>query len=641
MTTFQDSGVSLDSDGLHESRSFAPPVDPDRAPGGVVLLEVGWEVCNPIGGIYQVLRSKSPSMVRRWQNRYMLVGPYMGTKSSLEFEPRRPTGWIARVVDEARAQGLVVHHGRWLVPGRPRVLLVEHQQTTQRLNELKHRLWEDFQCESPSEDDLVDSVLSFADATHKLLTAVAKVWTGSAGAAAAGTGSGTRRVLAHFHEWMSGMAIPMLHRDKVPISTVFQTHATLLGRYIASSEGDFYARLPSVDPDAEARHFGIYPQHGYERASAKYANVFTTISPITAEECGHLLGREPDLILPNGLNIDWYSVGHEFQTLHGQFKQRINEFVTGHFFQSYSFDLDKTVYFFTSGRYEPRNKGFDLCLEACARLNDALRRSRLGTTVVLFIITRRPTISLLPEALQTRGMLRELRDVCDRITHDISDALFRRAAAGERVSLDALVDEYWSLRLRRVQAAIKTDRLPPYITHMLPEEAQEDELVTKIKQLGLLNHPEDRVKVVYHPDFISPTSPLWGIEYEQFVRGCHLGLFPSAYEPWGYTPMECVALGVPAVTSDLAGFGRHVAEMYPDHNRWGMWMLQRRGRDEGEVADALARRMLEFCALDRRGRIALRNEVERRSWNFDWARMGLPYHRAHDLALARGKAAMS
>lgn len=630
MTTISDS--ALDHGALGDPRSFAPPVDPDRAPTGVVLLEIGWEVCNPIGGIYQVLRSKSPSMVKRWQNRYMLVGPYMGTKSALEFEPRRATGWIARVVDEAHSQGLVVHHGRWLVPGRPRVLLVEHQQTTTRLNELKHSLWESFGCESPSEDELIDGVLGFADATHKLLTAVAKVWKG------ASQSSASRQVLAHFHEWMSGMAIPMLRRDDAPVATVFQTHATLLGRYIASSEGDFYSRLPQIDPQAEAKRFGIEAQHGYERASAKHSHVFATISPITAEECGTLLEREPDIILPNGLNIDWYSVGHEFQTLHGQFKSRIDEFVTGHFFPSYSFDLDKTVYFFTSGRYEPRNKGFDLCLDACARLNDSLRRSRLETTVVCFIITRRPTVSLLPEALQTRSMLRELRDVCTRITHDISDALFRKAAAGERVSLDALVDEYWSLRLRRVQAALKTDRLPPYITHVLPEESPEDELVSKIKQLGLLNHAEDRVKVVYHPDFISPTSPLWGIEYEQFVRGCHLGLFPSAYEPWGYTPMESVALGVPAVTSDLAGFGRHVAEMYPDHNRWGLWMLQRRGRDTSEVADALARRMLEFCALDRRGRIALRNEVERRSWNFDWSRMGLPYHRAHDLALARAKA---
>ncbi len=631
MTTLSAADLALNP--LDEPQSFAPPVDPDRAPSGVVLLELGWEVCNPIGGIYQVLRSKSPSMVRRWQNRYMLVGPFMGTKSSLEFEPRRPTGWIARVVDEARSQGLVVHHGRWLVPGRPRVLLLEHQQTTAQLNELKHSLWENFGVESPGEDDLIDGVLGFADAASKLLAAVAKVWTGAA------QSSGSRQVLAHFHEWMSGMAIPMLRKDKVPVATVFQTHATLLGRYIASSEGDFYSRLPKIDPDVEAKKYAITAQHGYERASAQHSHVFTTISPITAEECGVLLGREPDLILPNGLNIDWYSVGHEFQTLHGQFKQRIDEFVTGHFFPSYSFNLDKTVYFFTSGRYEPKNKGFDLCLDACARLNDSLRKSRLDTTVVLFIVTRRPTVSLLPEALQTRSMLRELRDVCDRITHDISDALFRKAAAGERVSLDALVEEYWSLRLRRLQAALKTDRLPPYITHQLPENEPEDVLVAKIKQLGLLNHAEDRVKVVYHPDFISPTSPLWGLEYEQFVRGCHLGLFPSAYEPWGYTPMESVALGVPAVTSDLAGFGRHVAEMYPDHNRWGLWMLHRRGRSNAEVADALARRMLEFCALDRRGRIALRNEVERRSWNFDWARMGLPYHRAHDLALVRAKAA--
>ncbi len=613
------------------SLSYAPNVDPDRAPPGALLMEFGWEVCNPIGGIYQVLRSKSPAMAKRWQNRYILVGPFMGAKSSLEFEARRPSGWLGKVIDDLRSQGLVAHHGRWLVPGRPRVVLLEYAATEEKINEIKHQVWEQFGIESPPSDPLVDGVLAFAEASRKLLASTARAWS-------SGAGAGSRRVIAHFHEWMSGLAIAMAKRDKTPVATVFQTHATLLGRYIASSEGDFYSRLPDIDPDAEARKYAITTQHAIERESAQASNVFTTISPITAEECGKFLGREPDLILPNGLNIDWFSVGHEFQTLHGQFKERIHEFTLGHFFPSYTFDLENTLYFFTSGRYEPTNKGFDLCLEACARLNESLRRSRLPVTVVFFIVTRRDVETLLPEALETRGVLGELRDVCEHITRDISDALFKKAAAGERVSLDALIEEYWVLRLRRIQAAFKTDRLPPYLTHRMPG-AEQDEIVRTIKRLGLLNHPEDRVKVIYHPQFISPTNPLWGLEYEQFVRGCHLGVFPSAYEPWGYTPMECVALGVPAITSDLAGFGRHIAEMYPDHSRWGLWMVQRRGRPTDDAATALAKRMLEFCALDRRGRIAMRNEVERRSWNFDWSRLGLPYHRAHELALARAEPA--
>ena len=130
-------------------------------------------------------------------------------------------------------------------------------------------------------------------------------------------------------------------------------------------------------------------------------------------------------------------------------------------------------------------------------------------------------------------------------------------------------------------------------------------------------------------------NPLWGIEYDQFVRGCHLGVFPSAYEPWGYTPLECVAMGVPAITSDLAGFGRYVAETLPDHDQWGLTVLKRRGRSFHEAAGDLTAKLLEFSRLERRGRIRLRNEVEGHSWDFDWSVLGIAYDHAHDLALVR------
>ncbi len=609
--------------------SHAPEVDIDRAPPGVLLTEIGWEVCNPVGGIYQVLRSKAPSMVNRWQNRYLMVGPYAEQKSDLELDSRRPTGWLAEVVEGLRGEGITAHTGRWLVQGRPRALLLEHSFTGDALDEIKYRIWKDHGIESPGNDELVDGVVGFAESLRLMFSHLCRVWEGR--------GQQRRRVLAHFHEWMSGLAIPLIRREQLGCSVVFTTHATITGRYIASSEGDFYTRLPKIDHEAEAKRFGIAAQHHYERAAAHGAHVFTTISPITAEECSVLLGRKPDLILPNGLNIQQYHVGHEFQTLHAQFKEKIHEFVMGHFFPSYSFELEKTTYMFTSGRYEPRNKGFDLCLEACARLNEQLRREESTQTVVLFIVTRREHRHLKPEVLQSRGVLAELHGVCRSITQDMGEELFRKAAAGERVVLDDLLKEYWRLRLRRTQAALRIDRLPPIVTHTLADE-DDDEMIRTIRRLGLVNSPEDRVKVVYHPDFISTTNPLWGIEYEQFVRGCHLGLFPSAYEPWGYTPLECVALGVPAVTSDLAGFGRYVAENFPDHDKWGMHIIPRRGRENDEAATTLASRMWEFCQLDRRGRIAVRNEVERRSWNFEWSKLGRPYHVAHDLAVARSKA---
>ncbi len=150
-----------------------------------------------------------------------------------------------------------------------------------------------------------------------------------------------------------------------------------------------------------------------------------------------------------------------------------------------------------------------------------------------------------------------------------------------------------------------------------------------------INKPDDPVKVVYHPEFINPVNPLWGMEYEQFVRGCHLGIFPSVYEPWGYTPLECLALGVPAITSDLAGFGHYAAQAILGHEEIGLSVLRRRGRGFHDAAGDLTRMLLDYCKLRRRDRIALRNSVERTSWEFDWGRLAKPYHKAHDLALER------
>jgi glycogen(starch) synthase len=170
-------------------------------------------------------------------------------------------------------------------------------------------------------------------------------------------------------------------------------------------------------------------------------------------------------------------------------------------------------------------------------------------------------------------------------------------------------------------------------THVLDDPGN-DPVLGHLRHLGLSNTAEDRVKVVYHPDFISPANPLWGLEYEQFVRGCHLGVFPSCYEPWGYTPLECLAMGVPAITSDLAGFGRFVQDAFPDHDRWGLQVLPRRGVRYHDAAAELTERILSFCRLDRQGRISLRNEVALHSNAFDWSVLAAAYHEAHDRALA-------
>lgn len=612
-----------------------------HAAADAVLFEISSEVCNQVGGIYQVLRSKASLITSRWPNRYWLIGPYVEQKATVEFEPSRPPRWLARVLEALEAEGLKIHHGRWLIAGNPRVLLIERSIPWKEIDKLKFELWHDHGIESPGNDRLVDESIVFADSVRLFLTrlclnnaAASPDPSPAEDAPEEPAHHASRRVIAHFHEWLGGLAIPLIRKAKLPVATVFTTHATILGRYMASSEEGFYDRLWSIDNAAEAAKYNVKGIHGYERACAHGAHVFTTVSPITGEECGALLGRVPDLFTPNGLNVGLNNVGHEFQTLHATYKAAIHRFVMGYFFPSYSFDLDRTVYMFTSGRYEPRNKGFDVCLEALARLNAQIKEFDLGVTVVFFIVTQRQTRNIDPETLRLHGVLNELDNVCSRIVESVGNKMFPLAAAGQRANLDALVDPYWALRYRRMQQAFKRNGLPPVVSHHL-ENDWSDPVLNHIRQLGLCNGPDDPVKIIYHPEFISPTSPLWGMDYDQFVRGTHLGVFPSAYEPWGYTPLECMVGGTPAITSDLAGFGGYIAERHPDHDAWGMTVLKRRGRGFHDAATDLARWMLAYCRLDRRGRISLRNAVESKSWDFDWTRLGTAYHRAHDLALER------
>jgi glycogen(starch) synthase len=597
-----------------------------RPPGGPILFEVSTEVCNQVGGIYQVLRSKAPLMTQRWGDRFCMVGPWEPAKATVEFEEARPAGWTARALDKLREQGLVVHYGRWLIPGRPRVMLLEYWLPPDRLDAVKYRLWEQHAIETPGGDGLIDMVVAFADACRRLFEAL--------GEQRQSARTGGAPIVAHFHEWLGGLAIPMIRRQRLPVTTIFTTHATLLGRYIASSRDDFYDQLPYLDQDAEARRYNVRTPHAIERACAHGAHVFTTVSSVTAEECTHLLWRPVDVVTPNGLTIGLYNAGHEQQRLHGEYKEKIHRFTMGHFFPSYSFDLDKTIYIFTSGRFEPKNKGFDLCLESMARLNAELRTAGLDRTVVFFIISKRATRSINPLAMEKRGVLNELNDICEHVVAGVGPRLFQRAASGGKLHLDDLVDEYWQLRYRRAQHALRQHCLPMVVTHIL-EDDQHDPVLNHIRLLQLHNRPEDPVKIVYHPDFINPHNRLWGIDYDQFVRGCHLGLFPSLYEPWGYTPLECAAMGVPSVTSDLAGFGRYVLENYTNPDKFGMTVLKRRGRGFHTSAADLTAHLLDFCRLDRRDRIALRNEVDKRSWDFDWSRLGRAYHAAHDLAIAR------
>jgi glycogen(starch) synthase len=604
------------------------PAAPPPPPAPPLLFEVGWEVCWQLGGIYTVLRSKADCMIDRWDDRYCLIGPYNPKTAALEFEERPSDGVIREALDRLRAQGIPCHFGRWLIPGRPRVILLDYRARYPHLDHDKYLLWKDHGISVEKNDGEVNDVVAFGFTVAEFFRELCAV---------TGAGGGQRTILAHFHEWMAGVACPRIAHNRIPVTTVFTTHATLLGRYLASNSPTFYDHLPFLKPDEEAARYQIWPKFAIERAAAHSATVFTTVSEVTAYEAEKLLGRRADVILPNGLNIQKFAAIHEFQNLHRQYKERIHQFVMGHFFPSYTFDLNNTLYVFTSGRYEYTNKGIDLFIEALWRLNNRMKTLPAmlpRPTVVAFIITRAPTRNINVAVLQNQALLDDLRNTCVDIQNEMGRRMFNSAAAGRIVSFQELMPDDAQVRLKRAIHAFRSHYQPTIVTHDLQDDAG-DPTLRHIRHRGMFNGEDDPVKVVFHPEFVTAVSPLIGLDYPQFVRGCHLGIFPSYYEPWGYTPMEAIAMGIPAITTDLSGFGAYVQRHIPDAADNGCLVLNRRYHGFDQAADDMANYLFDFVRLNRRQRIELRNKTERLGELFDWSTLVRHYHQAHDLALER------
>ncbi|HNV27874.1 MAG TPA: glycosyltransferase [Cyclobacteriaceae bacterium] len=590
-----------------------------------LLVEVAWEVCNQVGGIYTVIRSKAPVMVDNWSGHFCMIGPYINKNILAELEPLEDAADVfGLAASNLRKKGYDIIYAEWLITGKPRVVLLNPNAIEEKvLNVLKYLLWKNHAIQTPDKNELINQVIGFAYLTKLFIDELVKI-------------SGhDQKILAHFHEWMAGLPILDIKREAMPVKTIFTTHATQLGRHLAINSPLFYAHLPFFRWEDEAGKFGIETEAAIEYGCAQSCDVMTTVSDVTARECKHLLRRTPDFILPNGLNIQRFEALHEFQNLHSTYKEQIHEFIMGHFFNSYSFDLDKTVYFFTSGRYEYKNKGFDITLEALYHLNQKLKEEKSDLTVVMFFITKREFYSIKPEVLQSRAVMEEIRQTCEAIQRQVGKRLFFESTIRQDHRLPELnefVDEYWKLRYRRTIQSWKSNKMPLPVTHKLVNE-ETDEILQFLVRRDLLNRKEDKVKIVYHPDFINSTNPLFGMDYSQFVRGCHLGIFPSYYEPWGYTPLECMASGVPAVTSDLSGFGDYLLRNMPDHEKGGMLVVERGKRTFDWSARQLASFLYKFLQQDRRSRIMQRNNVENYSSAFDWVNLARHYEEAYQSVL--------
>ncbi|XP_053320678.1 glycogen [starch] synthase, liver [Spea bombifrons] len=589
----------------------------------LLLFEVSWEVTNKVGGIYTVIQTKAKITADEWGENYFMIGPYyeQNVRTQVEIcDPPIPS--VAKALDLLRAKGSQVYFGRWLIEGNPYVILFDIGSSAWNLDRWKGEFWEASNIGIPFHDREANDALIFGSLTAWFLKELADQF------------QDKPNILAHFHEWQAGAGLILSRYRKLPVATIFTTHATLLGRYLCAASVDFYNRLDQFDLDREAGERQIYHRYCMERASVHCAHVFTTVSQITGIEAEHMLKRKPDVITPNGLNIKKFSAVHEFQNLHAMYKSRIQEFVRGHFYGHLDFNLEKTLFFFIAGRYEYSNKGADIFLETLSRLNFLLRVHRSDVTVVVFFIMPTKTDNFNVETLRGQAVRKQLWDTAHSVKEKFGKKLYEALLKGEIPDLNKILDRDDLTVMKRAIFSTQRQSLPPVTTHNMVDDSA-DPILNTIRRIGLFNSRSDRVKVVVHPEFLTSTSPLLPLDYEEFVRGCHLGVFPSYYEPWGYTPAECTVMGIPSVTTNLSGFGCFMQEHVADPAAYGIYIVDRRFRSPDESCNQLTQLLYAFCQQSRRQRIIQRNRTERLSDLLDWRYLGRFYMHARHLALCR------
>ncbi|NWU03760.1 GYS2 protein, partial [Urocynchramus pylzowi] len=588
--------------------------DEDLPVEDLLLFEISWEVTNKVGGIYTVIQTKAKTTADEWGENYFLIGPYFdhNVKTQVEFsEP--PNSAVKKAMDTMKSQGCQVFFGRWLIEGSPYVLLFDIGSAAWNLDKWKGEFWEVSNIGIPFHDREANDAVIFGSLTAWFLKEVQFL---------------NLEICGTKPPWD---VVPILHLESssffLKATGFFSLHEYFWGPHPCLCTQRF-------DIDKEAGERQIYHRYCMERASVHCAHVFTTVSQITATEAEHMLKKSPDVVTPNGLNIKKFSAMHEFQNLHSMYKARIQEFIRGHFYGHLDFDLDKTLFFFIAGRYEFSNKGADMFLEALSRLNFLLRVHKTDVTVIVFFIMPAKTNNFNVETLKGQAVRKQLWDTAQSVKEKFGRKLYNALLKGEIPDLNKILDRDDISIMKRAIFSTQRHSLPPVTTHNMIDDSN-DPILNTIRRIGLFNNRTDRVKVILHPEFLSSTSPLLPLDYEEFVRGCHLGVFPSYYEPWGYTPAECTVMGIPSVTTNLSGFGCFMQEHVADPEAYGIYIVDRRFRSPDESCNQLTQFLYGFCQQNRRQRIIQRNRTERLSDLLDWKYLGRYYMHARHLALSR------
>ncbi len=532
------------------------------------LFEVSWEVCNKVGGIYTVLATKSLYLKAELKRHHILVGPdvWMDTESNPDFieDPLLYRDWKA----QAAAEGLRLRVGRWNIHGQPTAILVDFKQFLTDQNNILTEYWKRFGVDSLTGNwDYKESAL-FGFAAGKVIESFYRY-----------NLSPADKVVAQFHEWMTGAGLLYIKGTQLPIATVFTTHATVVGRCLAGNNLPLYDSMSLYDGDAKARDFNVLARHSLEKKSAQNADIFTTVSEITARECKQFLQRDVDVITPNGFENDFTPpTDEEYAQLRSAARSKLVEVATA---MSGEPVPENSIFVGIGGRYEWRNKGIDVFIDALDSLN---RSSFEGKSIQAFIFipsgNNGPDKELVAKLSGTGSA-----DYVTRTSHYLID--------------------------------------PEY-----------DIISRRLNELNFKNAVGDKVKVYFIPSYLNGNDGVFNMTYYDLLAGLDLTLFPSYYEPWGYTPLESLAFKVPTATTTLAGFGLWVKE-HSKGEHPGITVIPRNDSNYRNVVEDVVGRVKEIARLTKEERKAYMDNAREVSEIALWENNIVYYKKAYSEALVK------
>ena len=536
------------------------------------IFESSWEVCNKVGGIYTVLSTRAKTLQEKFGDKIIFIGPdFWKEKESPYF--REEPSLFAEWQWEAKEQGLKVRVGRWTVPGEPIAVLVDFTPYFEKKNEIYTWLWENYR---------VDSLHAYGDYDE------ASMFSYAAGLVVESfyhhSLSSKQKVVYHANEWMCGLGALYIKNKLPQIATVFTTHATSIGRSIAGNQKPLYDYLFAYHGDQMAEELNMQSKHSIEKQTAWHVDCFTTVSDITANECKELLDKPVDVVLPNGFDNSFVPKAASFTKKRKAARQKMLQVANALLGENLD---DETIIVSTSGRYEFRNKGIDVFVEAMNRL---LRDRDLKKKVLAFIVVP--------------GWVGEPRK-------DLQE----RLESGK--SYDTPLEV-------------------PQVTHWLHNMGH-DSVLNMMKYYDMHNRHEDNVKVVFLPDYLDGRDGIMNLTYYDVVLGNDLCIYPSYYEPWGYTPLEAVAFKVPCITTDLAGFGLWANKEFGHEGQLqdGVRVIHRTDYNYSEVADYIKDTVAEFSTMSKTEVDACRKAAETLSKKALWKEFIKYYYEAYDIALKK------